>query len=259
VLATSGGGAARRDPAGRVARAGRRFVNFRAASDQSLLAYLGEAIGLESHQRVVRLLRALERERPAWLRNVNPAYCSLLVTFDAASSDHAQVEQALTRLEREAENLPAPESRMVEIPVCYGGAFGPDLDAVAAARGLAPERVIELHAAETYRSYFLGFAPGFAYLGDVPGAIATARHVTPRRSVPAGSVGIAGRQTGVYPFSTPGGWQILGRTPLEMFRAERSEMSLIALGDRVRFHAITADEFERLRSSAGSAPNAGAA
>jgi inhibitor of KinA len=234
-------------------------VNFRASSDQSLLAYLGETIGLESHQRVVRLLRALERARPAWLRNLNPAYCSVLVTFDAASTDHAQVEQALARLEHEAENLPAPESRLVEIPVCYGGAFGPDLDAVAAARGLAPERVIETHVAETYRSYFLGFAPGFAYLGDVPGAIATARHVTPRRSVPAGSVGIAGRQTGVYPFSTPGGWQILGRTPLKMFRADRSEMSLIALGDRVRFRAITPEEFERLLAGVGGAPKAGAA
>jgi inhibitor of KinA len=222
-------------------------VRFRAASDQSLLVYLGETIGLEAHQRVVRLLRALERSRPAWLRNLNPAYCSLLVTFDAAVTDQTQVERDLAQFEHEAESLPATEPRTVEIPVCYGGEFGPDLEAVAAARGLEPGRVTAIHAAEIYRSYFLGFAPGFAYLGDVPESIATARHPTPRKSVPAGSVGIAGRQTGVYPFSTPGGWQILGRTPLEMFRADRAEMSLIALGDRVRFRAITPGEFERIR------------
>ena len=231
-------------------------MKFRVASDQSLLVYLGDAIGLEAHQRVVRLLRALERARPAWLRNLNPAYCSLLVTFDATATGPGEVEQALTQIEREAESLPAPEVRTVEIPVCYGGEFGPDLEAVAGARGLEPERVIAIHTGEIYRSYFLGFAPGFAYLGDVPESIATARHATPRRSVPAGSVGIAGRQTGVYPFSTPGGWQILGRTPLVMFRADRAAMSLIALGDRVRFRAITAGEFERKRAEVAATEKA---
>ena len=253
----SANGAARHEPArGAAARCG-RGVNFRVASDQSLLVYLGDAIGLEAHQRVVRLLGALERARPPWLRNLNPAYCSLLVTFDAAATDAEEVERTLTQIEREAESLPAPEVHTVEIPVCYGGEFGPDLEAVATARGLASERVIAIHTGETYRSYFLGFAPGFAYLGDVPESIATARHATPRRSVPAGSVGIAGRQTGVYPFSTPGGWQILGRTPLEMFRADRAEMSLIALGDRVRFRAITAGEFERMRADAAAREQAG--
>ena len=220
-------------------------MNCRESSDQSLLVELGDRIGLESHQRVMRLLRALEREKPAWLRNLNPAYCSLLVTFDALAVSHAEARAELERIERDAESAPAAEPRTVEIAVCYGGDLGPDLAAVAAARAMTPERVIEIHSGETYRAYFLGFAPGFAYLGDVPESIAVARHATPRRSVPAGSVGIAERQTGVYPFATPGGWQLIGRTPLEIFRADRAEISLIAAGDRVRFRPISRDEFQR--------------
>ena len=218
-------------------------MKFRTASDRAVIAYLGDSIGAESHTRVVRLLRAIELDRPPWLLNLHPAYCSLLVTFDALAVEPAEVEATLTRLEHEAGAARDEEPRTVEIPVCYGGECGPDLEALAAAHGHTPGRVIEIHSGEVYRAYFLGFAPGFAYLGDVPESIATPRHSTPRRSVPAGSVGIAGRQTGVYPFATPGGWQLIGRTPLAMFRADRAEMSLIALGDRVRFRAITHAEF----------------
>jgi inhibitor of KinA len=220
-------------------------VKFRAASDRSVLIELGESIGEASHHRVVRLLHALEHARPNWLLNLNPAYCSLLVTFDALKVGPAEVELQLAALERDTEAALAPEPRTVEIPVCYGGEFGPDLAALAEAHQLTSERVIEIHAAETYRAYFLGFAPGFAYLGDVPEAIATARHATPRRSVPAGSVGIASRQTGVYPFSMPGGWQLIGRTPSAIFRADRAEMSLVRTGDRVRFRPISREAFER--------------
>ena len=228
-------------------------MRFRAASDQALLAYLGEGVGEDSHARVVRLLRALEHARPAWLRNLNPGYDSLLLTFDALAVSHAEVESELARVEREASAAPDPEPREAEISVCYGGEYGPDLDAVAAAHGMTPERVIEIHASGNYLAYFLGFVPGFAYLGEVAEAIATPRHATPRRSVPAGSVGIAARQTGVYPFATPGGWQLIGRTPLAMFRADRAPMSLIALGDRVRFRGITRQEFARLAEAEGVA------
>jgi inhibitor of KinA len=223
-------------------------VRFRAASDQALLVYLGEEIGLRTHQRVVRLLRLLQREPLAWVRNLQPAYCSLLVSFDACVVDHARVEATLRSYEKRAEEIALPAPRLVEILVCYGGEFGPDLEKVASLHGLKPERVIELHSSQTYHAYFLGFAPGFAYLGDLPDALATPRLATPRRKVPAGSVGIAGKQTAVYPFATPGGWNLLGRTPLHMFRVDREPMELLDVGDEVRFRPITHEEFSALEN-----------
>jgi inhibitor of KinA len=223
-------------------------VRFRAASDQALLVYLGEEIGLRTHERVVRLLRLLQREPLAWVRNLQPAYCSLLVSFDACVVDHARVEATLRSYEKRAEEIALPAPRLVEIPVCYGGEFGPDLEKVASLHGLKPERVIELHSSQTYHAYFLGFAPGFAYLGDLPDALATPRLATPRRKVPAGSVGIAGKQTAVYPFATPGGWNLLGRTPLHMFRVDREPMELLDVGDEVRFRPITHEEFSALEN-----------
>ena len=143
-------------------------MQFRAASDQAILVYLGEEIGQAAHERVVKLLRMLQQEPPRWIRNVQPAYCSLLVNFDLSLADHAEVEETIRSYEQRAEKQRAPKTRTIEIPVCYGGEFGTDLEEVAAAHGLKPEKVIELHSSETYRAYFLGFAPGFAYLGEVP-------------------------------------------------------------------------------------------
>jgi inhibitor of KinA len=222
-------------------------VRFQAASDQSLLVYLGEEVGAAAHERVVRLMRLLQREPIKWLRNIQPAYCSLLITFDAAAVDHAEVQAKISELEKRAQKLPAAEPRLVEVPVCYGGEFGPDLDWVAEQRGLPAEKVVELHIAPTYHAYFLGFAPGFAYLGDLAEAIAVPRVETPRKEVAAGSVGIAGRQTAIYPFGTPGGWRLIGRTPLEIFQKDREPMGMIAIGDQVRFRPITRAEFVATR------------
>ncbi len=218
-------------------------MEFRAASDQAMLVSLGEEIGLATHQRVCKLLRLLLQEPLAWVRNLQPAYCSLLVSFDPSQIEHREVEATLLRYEQRAAKIALPEPRTVEIPVCYGGEFGPDLDEVAATHKLSASRVIETHLSRTYRAYFLGFAPGFAYLGDLAPEIATPRLATPRKKIAAGSVGIAGAQTAVYPFATPGGWRLIGRTPLEMFRKDREQMSLIAMGDEVRFRAITREEF----------------
>lgn len=223
-------------------------MRFRAASDQALLVYLGEEIGLRSHRRVVRLLRLLQREPLAWVRNLQPAYCSLLVSFDACAVDHVQVEAALRSYEKRAQKIALPAPRLVEIPVYYGGEFGPDLAKVATAHRLKPRRVIELHSSQTYHAYFLGFAPGFAYLGDLPDSLATPRLATPRKRVPAGSVGVAGKQTAVYPFATPGGWNLLGRTPLHMFQLDREPMELVNVGDEVRFRPITPQEFSALET-----------
>lgn len=223
-------------------------MRFCAASDQAILVYLGEEIGLPAHERVLKLLRLLEKEPPKWLRNVQPAYCSLMVTFDTCRVDHAEVESTLREYEKRAGTMRASKTKTVEIPVCYGEEFGPDLKDVARIHRLKPEEVVRLHSSRTYHAYFLGFAPGFAYLGDLPEEIATPRLETPRKQVPAGSVAIAGRQTAVYPFATPGGWRLLGRTPLRFFRADRKPMQLVSIGDQVRFRPISHQEFRKLES-----------
>ncbi len=247
-----------------------RGIRFQVASDQALIVYfdppakkngnpkpvganfasaLQNQITIEGHKRVRRLLRLLELEPVAGVRNLHPAYCSLLIKFDATKLCHHGLEEVLHEYVERMEKMELPEPRLVEIPVCYGGEFGPDLMDVAELRGLSTEQVIELHSAATYIVYFLGFAPGFAYLGDVAQELATPRLTAPRRSVPIGSVGIAGRQTGVYPIATPGGWRLLGRTPLKMFQPERAEMSLLTIGDRVRFVPISREQFAKLETT----------
>jgi inhibitor of KinA len=223
-------------------------VRFCVASDQAVLVYLGEGIGLPAQERVWKFLRLLQKEPPEWLRNLQPAYTSLMVTFDACRVDHEEVEIALRNYALRANRTRRPKPRSLQIPVCYGEEFGPDLEDVAKFHGLKKSEVVARHSAETYRAYFLGFAPGFAYLGDLPETIATPRLETPRKKVAAGSIGIAGRQTGVYPFSTPGGWRLIGRTPMAMFRSDRKSMNAISMGDEVRFRAISREEYLKLES-----------
>lgn len=218
-------------------------ARFQPASDQSLLITFGTEISLSAHQQVMKLLRLLQAEPVAGVRNLHPAYCSLLVKFDALRTGHDELEAVLRQFLGRLADVNLPEPRLVEIPVCYGGEFGPDLAEVCALRGITPEQAIELHSSATYLVYFLGFVPGFAYLGGLPDELATPRMAAPRRRVPAGSVGIAGNQTGVYPFATPGGWRLIGRTPLAMFQADRGELSLLSIGDRVRFVPISREEF----------------
>ena len=220
-------------------------MQFRAASDQALLVYLGDEIGLAAHSRVMRLLWLLQAEPLTWVKNLQPAYCSLQVSFDPCEIDQAGVEAALRECELRAENVPLAKPRRVEIPVCYDEEFAPDLSDVASIHSRTPESVVKLHSSQLYRAYFLGFAPGFAYLGDLVEEIAAPRLDTPRKSVAAGSVAIAGKQTAVYPIGTPGGWRLIGRTPLQMFSAVRDPMGLIAVGDEVRFFPITRTEFDR--------------
>ena len=222
---------------------------FQYASDQSLIVYLGEEISRESNEKVRKLLHLLETEPIPGVRNLHPAYCSLLVTFDALKLRHEKLQEILqTYLERIGA-IALPEPRLVEIPVCYGGDLGPDLQDVADSHGISVERVIELHSSSEYLVHFLGFVPGFAYMGGLPAELSTLRLPNPRKSVPAGSVGIAGNQTGIYPFATPGGWKLLGRTPIKMFRAERHEKSYLRIGDRVRFVPVSSERFSQLEQA----------
>jgi len=218
-------------------------ARFQFSSDQSLLISFGGEISRATHERVVKLLRLLQAEPIEDVRNLHPAYCSILVKFNPLRWRHEELRKVLAPYVARMDSMALPEPRLVEIPVCYGGEFGPDLNEVAAMRNLSPEQVIELHASRTYLAYFLGFVPGFAYLGELPDALVTPRLPTPRRKVPAGSVAIAGNQTGVYPVATPGGWRLLGRTPVSIFRPERKHLSLIAIGDHVKFTPISPEQF----------------
>jgi KipI family sensor histidine kinase inhibitor len=218
-------------------------VQFQAASDQSLLVYFGQRITLAANQSVRKLLHLLELEPIEGVRNLHPAYCSLLVKFDALKLNHDGLEVILRRYLDKLEAVSLPETRRLDIPVCYGGEFGPDLGDVAALHAMTPDQVIELHSSVTYVVYFLGFVPGYPYLGELPPALATPRLATPRHRVPPGSIAIGGNQTGVYPFATPGGWRLIGRTPVAMFRPDRDNMSLSSIGDRVRFVPISSAQF----------------
>ncbi len=214
------------------------MISFQYASDQSLMITLGDIIDIATHHRVLKLLRLLEAEPIAGVRNLHPAYTSILVVFDPLKLRHEQLRGEIESRTARLDSITLPAPRSVEIPVRYGGDEGPDLQELADLRGLTPAQVIELHSSASYLVYFMGFVPGFAYLGGLPPALATPRLLSPRKRVPKGSVAIGGGHTGIYPFETPGGWRLIGRTPLEIFDANSFDLSLLRIGDVVRFTAV---------------------
>ena len=223
--------------------------------DSALIVELGEAINEPTHLRVQAARRALMAEPLPGVSEVVPAYTSVTLFYDpwAAVQAGAPVDEIagwLGALVRERLKNPPKAAkakpRTVEVPVCYGGEHGPDLNRVAAQAKLAPEEVVRRHAKAEYRVHLIGFAPGFPYLGGLPKELVTPRHAKPRMAVPAGSVGIGGEQTGIYPQSTPGGWNLIGRTPLRLFRPEDDPPVLLQAGDIVKFRAITAEEFGKM-------------
>jgi KipI family sensor histidine kinase inhibitor len=211
-------------------------VRIRVACDRALLVTFGEEISAPAHLDARRLTAALAGARG--IVNLHPAFASVLVEFDPRRHTHAEIE-ALVRssLEHAAEEE-LPAVRLVEIPVRYGGEFGPDLDDVARDHGLTPRRVVELHAGAKFEVYFVGFATCFPYLAGLPAELATPRLAAPRKRVEAGSVAIAGAQAGVYPLASPGGWRVIGRTPLRLFDPAGEPPPVLRMGDRVRFVPI---------------------
>jgi len=203
------------------------------ASDRSLDISFGDEITEESYCEVLRLTRGLEGVRG--VLNLHPAYASVLIDFDPRLRTHEQIA-ALVRecIEKPHKSADSVE-RTVVVPVRFGGECGPDLEDVARHTGLAPERVVELFSAAEYLVYFVGFSTCFPYLGGLPPELATPRLSAPRRHVPEGSVAIAGAQAGVYPLASPGGWRLIGRTPLCLFDPQAAPPPLLRMGDRVRF------------------------
>jgi len=208
----------------------------RLLGDAAVVVTFGATLSDEANDRVMQLAASLAAEPlDAAVRDVVPAIASLVVHVDPRQTS---VEQVVHALQERVTAPPAvfsrPDARLVDIQTRYGGDDGPDLADVAAFAGITPAEVIERHAARVYRVFMLGFLPGFAYLGQVDPSIAAPRRASPRQSVPAGSVGIAGRQTGVYPQVSPGGWQLIGRTAVRMFDVAAGR-ALLHPGDRVRF------------------------
>jgi inhibitor of KinA len=217
-----------------------------AASDTSLLVEFGDTVSRQMHVRVIGLFRALLAEGDPRIRNLHPGYASLLIDFDVLRLSHEQLAAHVRQLIEADTGAEHPASRTVEIPVCYDAEFGTDLGDVAAHNEIAIDEVIRLHTSATYLVYFLGFSPGFAYMGGLPERLRTPRLATPRIRVAAGSVGIAGEQTGVYPIDSPGGWRLIGRTPEAMFDASADQPTRLQPGDLVRFTAISRATFEQL-------------
>jgi len=214
-------------------------VKIRECGESMLLVELEPAIDPVVNERAIVLAARLRQRGARGVRDVAPGYCTIGVHFDPLQTDLAALEHAIQAEFAAIETLDAIADRPpIEIPVQYGGAAGPDLTAVAHFAGCSEDEVIARHTQRIYRVYMLGFVPGFSYMGRVDPSIAAPRHRVPRERVPAGSVGIAGGQTGVYPVESPGGWQLIGHTTTVMFDAARSRPSLLSAGDLVRFVAV---------------------
>jgi inhibitor of KinA len=226
--------------------------------DSALMLVLGDVINASTQRQVQAAWRALAAEPLPGVSEVTPAYTSVTVFYEArrvveAGASEDDIVNWLSA--RVRERLKAPpksaktKSRQVEIPVCYGGEFGPDLGRVAAQAKLFPDEVVKRHSRAKYLVHLIGFAPGFPYLGGLPKELATPRHAKPRMTVPVGSVAIGGEQTGIYPQATPGGWNLIGRTPWRLFRPEQNPPVLLQPGDEVTFKPVSLAEFAQLQEA----------
>jgi KipI family sensor histidine kinase inhibitor len=217
-----------------------------AAGDAALVVEFEERIDPAIAARAAALADALDAARVAGVRDLVPTYRSVTVYFDPLRTDQTVLTQAIESVLRQPVASQRAARPPIEIPVCYGGDFGPDLANVAAFGGVSEAEAITLHSAITYRVMMLGFMPGFAYMATVDPRIAAPRLASPRRHVARGSVAIAKEQTGIYPGDTPGGWQVIGRAPVRPFDMSRPDPFLFRAGDQVRFVPVAAGEFERL-------------
>jgi inhibitor of KinA len=221
------------------------LVRVAAAGDSALVAEFPERIDPDINHRALSLAAKLRGEWGEILRDVVIGYCTVTVYFDPRHVDPRWLEGEVRAAARDSQNAEQPPAKLIDVPVCYDIDLGPDLEDVAAFGACSVDEVIAIHTSQSYRVYMVGFVPGFAYLAEVDPRIARPRRATPRTVVPAFSVAIAGGQTGIYPKATPGGWNIIGRTPLKPYDPAREEPFLFSVGDDVRFSPMTREAFER--------------
>jgi KipI family sensor histidine kinase inhibitor len=215
------------------------------ASDSSLLVRFGESASPDCFRAVTSFFRRVRALKDARIRNIHPAYASVLIDFDPLRISHRELAVLLEGVTPRGGDAKDPQ-RVVTIPVCYGDEFGPDLRFVAEHSGLSIDEVVRMHSSASYVVHFLGFSPGFGYLDGLPERLESPRLASPRKHVTAGSVGIAGNQTGVYPVDSPGGWQLIGRTPVRMFDPLAESPTRLEPGDSVRFQPVNRASFDEL-------------
>lgn len=223
--------------------------------DQAVVIDVGNKIDMSSEQNVRAIISEFEKKSPSWMIEYIPAYTTVTIIYAITEflkedSPYEAVCERIHALLEGVTQIAAVQQKVVEIPVLYGDEYGPDLDFVAKHNNLTVDEVIAIHTSGDYTVHMIGFAPGFPFIGGMSEQIAAPRRQTPRLMIPARSVGIAGVQTGVYPIETPGGWQLIGRTPLELFLPSEDPPSLLAAGDKIKFYRITTEEYEELRGDA---------
>jgi KipI family sensor histidine kinase inhibitor len=211
--------------------------------DRGLLLEFGDEISREINEKVRRMALAIQANAIEGILETVPTYRSLLIIYNPFLLPIDDLKKRLKRIEEGLQQTPLQEPKLTRIPVVYGSIYGPDLESVAKYLQTSPEEVIRLHCSKPYLIYMVGFMPGYPYMGELPQALVVPRLKTPRLLVPKGSVAIAQRQTGIYSMESPGGWQILGRTPVELFDPEKNPPALLQMGDFVQFYSISEEEF----------------
>ncbi len=220
---------------------------FRLAGDRGLLMELGNVIDPAINARILYLTGRLSEVLPSGVEEIIPTYCAVILIYDPITTDPETLIPRLTALNKELNDQPLTAPCIVELPVCYHPDLGFDLAYVAKIHDLTPEEVVEIHTAPLYPIYMIGFTPGFPYLGGLSERLHTPRLSSPRTHVPAGSVGIANNQTGIYPIASPGGWQVIGQCPVKLFDPHREDPILLSSGSLLKFNAISLDEFRALK------------
>lgn len=213
------------------------------ASESSLMIYFGSCINPQISLDVQKAYQAIKAASLEDVIEVIPSYASIMVTYNSLVREYQEMCEALETIIHHAKDLVMSESKIITIPTYYGVEVGLDLEVLSEEKQLSVEEIIALHTAQTYSVYAIGFAPGFGYLGEIDKRLETSRLSSPRKAVPKGSVSIADRQTAVYPTQSPGGWKVLGRTPVAMFDSAYEGLSLFRVGDHVRFESISKETF----------------
>lgn len=222
---------------------------FSPAGESCLLVEFADEINREANDAVTRLRSCLEKQRNLKIKECLPTYRSLSIYFDPLTVSADEIIKAAKETLSGSSAGEEQEHAVISVPVCYGGEYGPDIENVAWHAALNVEEVISTHTKNIYHCYMIGFIPGFAYLGGMDEAIATPRLSVPRSVIPGGSVGIAGKQTGIYPLDSPGGWQLIGRTPLRLFTPEAEHPTLIQAGYGVKFVPVAEDEYKKIAAA----------
>jgi len=219
---------------------------FRIAGDRGLLVEYGDVIDPDINNKVRSMAIVMEKETIEGVIETIPTYRSLLIIYDPAITNPTKLEKEILTLEERLSQIKIPPPDTVEIPVCYGGEFGPDIQFVADHNSITKDDVVRIHSGADYQIYMIGFTPGFPFLGGLPKELHTPRLETPRSFVPERSVGIANNQTGIYPLASPGGWQLIGKTPFKLFAPEHFNPFIYKVGDRIKFKPISTEDYYRL-------------